>query len=279
MEFTRGSFLQLLEQMAVPKPMRGNKDQLYFPFIFPLVSENKIEWLARDELVVWVQAPLKLVNQISEPRVPITEPFRIPIDAAKMIHYLKKGLRKTKDTDSIFFIHDPDNGIQILTNQGELYYSNGRWNDLTQIKMLITAERPYRGIVRNQFPETIDPDTEIILFDNEKPAIIGSLDKARLVDILTKYKGSNYNIKVEKGKNYIIFHQNIANELSEFKTRCTDLEGSGELHFNRNLLDIANVLDGEFQFYSINQGPLYIMNDIVKENYTSKARYLIYPIE
>jgi hypothetical protein len=273
LKFDKNKFIDMIKKMAVPQN-NSNKRFLYpiiYPKFIPVYNKDKkyinsmLEWIAQSpDVTTWVRVEYERYPQL-------TDPIRIPIDVQNILTVLKNFT----DKDEIFFIHDSELGIQTITD------------NITCIDMPIIGVEP--GInVHDGYPGNLEQETEIIVFKNNmiKPDILGSCDVKFLHKLFITVKNACpkndenrvYNFAVDGDRHLIEAYTNkenikIGNVVSKKYTE-NSIEGHGKLHYTEFLENVVDVLSPDlFKFYTINCGPLWIMQDT--EN--MKVRYLIPP--
>jgi len=153
--------------------------------------------------------------------------------------------------------------------------------------MPVISDEPDDTVVHDGYPGNLEPETEIIVFrDNTmKPDISGSLDVkflqklfATIKTVCPKDNNRVYNFRVDGGSHLIEAYTNeedlkTGNVVSKIYEEIS-IEGYGELHYSEFLENVIDVLSPDtFNFYAINCGPLWIM----QETENMKVRYLIPP--
>lgn len=272
LKFDRNKFIDMIKKMAVPQS-HSNKGFLYpviYPKFIPVYKDDEyinsmLEWIAQSpDVTTWVRAEYERYPRL-------IDPIRIPIEVQNILTVLKIFTEK----DEIFFIHDSDLCIQTITD------------NVTCIDMPIIGVEP-GGNVHEGYPGNLEPKTEIIIFrDNTiKPDISGSCDVKFLQKLFMTIKNvcsknddnRVYNFTVNGDDHQIVAYTNkenikIGNVVSKIFTE-NSIEGHGELHYTEFLENVVDVLSpGPFKFYTINRGPLWIM----QETENTKVRYLIPP--
>lgn len=273
LKFDKNKFVDMIKKMAVPQSY-SNKGFLYptiFPKFIPVYNKDSkyinsmFEWIVQSDVTTWVRVEYE--------RYPgLIDPIRIPIEVQNILTVIKNFT----DKDEIFFIHDSELGIQTITD------------NVTFIDMPMIGVEPGNN-VHEGYPGNLEPETEIIIFkDNTiKPDISGSCDVKFLQKLFITIKNvcptkkdTNrvYNFTVDGDRHLIEAYTNTeniktGNVVSKIYTE-NSIKGHGKLHYTEFLEGIVDILSpGLFKFYTINCGPLWIMQDT--EN--MKVRYLIPP--
>lgn len=279
LKFDRDKFIDMIKKMAVPK---GNsKKGFFYPYIYPrfipVYEKGKnvtsmLEWIIKSDVTTWVRMEYDRNLWISnfENCSDLIDPIRIPIDVENMLKVLKNFTEK----DYIIFIHDTDENIQTITD------------NVTWIDMPVISEEP-DDTVYDSYPGNLEPETEIIVFrDNTvKSDISGTLDVkflqklfATIKNVCPKDDNRVYNFRVDGDSHQIEAYTNeenlkTGNVVSKIYEEIS-IEGNGELHCSEFLENVIDVLSpGTFDFYTIDCGPLWIM----QETENMKVRYLIPP--
>lgn len=280
-EMNKDKFIEMIKIMAIPTS--SPKEPFLFPkIVLTLRPEGEIEWMGRLKYVtVWVRVEQKIITDISEP-------VQILIDASQFHKALNTFKRKT---EIITFTHNPDHD-DTLTAEIRKKKRNEQIGHVEYIEYTLRkANDPIVQGVLEELPFRLEKGTDIILFKNGslRPNISGSCDislfknsikPAELIDKWRKEKKkkqvfSKYNIFVDSKLHQI----KIVEGNEHGKYSITDLlnnanvNGSGELHYTSGFAEVVSVLSGEIKFYAVDNGPLYIMQDING----MKARFLIAP--
>lgn len=278
LQFTKSDLVDWITKMAVPIKGKRGKQTFHYPKIFPMIKPSEyndkggmLEWIVKSEVTTWVR--VKYPHQITG----LTKPTRISINVEQMLNWLKMF----SSYDTIRFIHDEDNGIDILKND--------RWDNSTEIELPICYDAPDPKIVFDGFPGALEPETEIILFKQGslKPNISGSCDVSFIKEVVKI--ANDFNSKPMEWERQAAYNFLIDGELRQIKSVVvtakqdviirsiirSDIEGSGELRYTSVLADVINTLSGTFKFYTVNRGPLWIMKDTEK----TKMRYLVLPAQ
>lgn len=287
-KFDKKDFVDMIKKMAVP--LSDRRESFLYPTIYPMfIPENKekhnnamFEWIIKSEVTTWVRVSY-------ERNTGLTESFRIPINVANTLRAL--ALKAFKERDEVFFIHDSDRGIQIITDgvRDVQNVIDSVRHKSTRYEMPITGEQPESNVYEG-LPVEHDPDTEVIMFKGGtlKPDISGSCDTESLKELFADTKTVNSD-KVKAINN--VYHFKINEDLRSieaftdkkdtksdsvmYKTCiASDIKGHGELHYSSLLEEVIGVLSSDpFKFYTIDCGPLWIMQNTDK----TKVRYLVPP--
>ena len=86
---------------------------------------------------------------------------------------------------------------------------------------------------------------------------------------------SSYNIYVDGNRHQIKVvagNEHSKNSIVDLLQNA-NVKGSGELHYTSGFAEVVNLLSGEIDFYAVDNGPLWIMQDTNQ----MKLRYLIAP--
>jgi hypothetical protein len=281
-KFNKKNFIEMIKMMAIPS--NGKNDSFISPMIYPMfIPANKekqnnamFEWIIKAEVIIWVRASYEL-------NIGLKDPFRIPINVEKTLKAL--SLKAFKDRDEVFFIHDDDKGIQIITDgsRNTQNIAEGIREKSTRFDMFLSSEEPVKNVFQG-FPGKLEPETEVIQFydGKTKPSISGSCDKDFLAELFDDTKKI---ISEKEKRSGIVYHFIIDEDSHSIKVSTegidgffnkiyfvNDVIGHGELHYKSLFEDVIGVLSSDpFKFYAIDKGPMWIMQDTAK----TKVRYLI----
>lgn len=271
LKFDRDELIDMIKKMAVPtnNSSKGFLYDVIYPKFIPVYKDGKyvnsmLEWIAQSpDVTTWVRMEYERYPKY-------LSPIRIPIDVKNIL----KVLKNFTDANKIFFVHNFDSNIQTITD------------NITQIHMPVNGEEPGKNVYEG-YPGFLEPETEIIIFKKNtiRPDISGSFNVKSLQKLFTivktvcsKKDDRVYNFEVDGDRHLIKVYTNQENiKTGNIVSRLyseNSIEGHGELHYDDFLEDVVNVLSpSHFKFYTINCGPLWIMQDT--EN--MKVRYLIPP--
>jgi hypothetical protein len=283
-KFNKKDFINMIKIMAIPLE-EGEGPFLHtmiYPMFIPANTEknNKaiFEWISKEDVTTWVRAPYEQHSEINEP-------VRIPINVEKTLKVL--ALKSFEDRDEVFFIHDEDKSIQIITDgvpntQKTLECVREK---STRFDMLLSSEKPGNNVYKG-FPYDLEPKTEVILFHGGKikPNLSGSCDTKFLKALFDDIKKIKSKKETESG---IVYRFTIDEDSHSIKVStegidgffyriyfADDVKGHGDLYFSNLFEDFMGVLSSDpFKFYTIEKGPLWVIQDTKK----TKVRYLIPP--
>jgi hypothetical protein len=201
--------------------------------------------------------------------IDLKSPIRIPIDVENIL----KVLGDFNDADEISFIYDDKNKIQIITN------------DLTTVTMPVIGEEPDLSNIFDAYPGNLDHDGMVLFNEgSRRPDIYGTCNIGffkQSINSIKKYNSQKENeiiycFRVDGANRCIEAYTDyenlrLGNNFFQKMHRNESIVGSGELFFMYLLPAVINVLSGEIKFATVDQGALWITQDLA----SMKIRYLI----
>lgn len=273
--FNKKELTDMSKKMALPLGFTSknlnSKKGFVSPVIFPQVTpiwegnnyiKSKIDWFTASGINTWIEFDYKYPLEI-------TSPIRIPIDVENLI----KVLGDFEDTDEITFSYDDENKIQMVAN------------DQTTIHMPVIGEEPDFSKIFDSYPGHLDQDGMILFNEGTlRPDIFGTIDVEffkRSINSIKKYSSQKENdliyfFQVHGDKHCIEAHSDfedigLGNNIFSKIYYNDSIVGSGKLYYIYLLPAVINVLFGEIKFATVDQGPLWITQDLP----SMKIRYLI----
>jgi len=267
LKISRDILEDLVKKMAIPT----GKDEYVFKTIAPTITpDGRLTWIGKNKFsTVWVRAKGLDVSGI-------TEPIVIAFKSAEILKTLKLFKKKN---DVIVLTHDTENSVDVFTTNNE------KGKRTVKLPSIVESEAKEKQDV---FPGQIGEDGVIVYKGGLKPNLYCKCDVSvfkELVKNTNKVKGKKK--REEKPNNYHIIFDEEHGMLRTFaedkeeksytklddEISITDVKGNGTVHFSYLFPDVMNALSGEIELWSIEKGPLYIMQN--SENV--KIRYLISP--